>query len=217
MRRPTFRPFFDLGPAQCLWLVLSCGLSWSVAAQANPNLYVCPGPLFTNDLAPAQAKVRGCELAAQGRLSQAHNLPMQGMPTSETDPRSSPDVTVPGPASAPPLTPTSAQPFVPASISPLTAPSATFGATPGSMPATAPSSPAGTAARQTAQPSADASRQRQRDSHARDIVLAELARTQARIQTLSAQPPSGPEAESALLRLRLDEDALRRELARRPG
>ncbi len=85
------------------------------------------------------------------------------------------------------------------------------------MPASAPSAPAATAARQTAQPSADASRQRQRDSHARDIVLAELARTQARIQTLLAQPPSGPDAESALLRLRLDEDALRRELARRPG
>ncbi len=84
--------------------------------------------------------------------------------------------------------------------------------------ATAPApAPATSSARRAAEPVADASRQRQRDSHARDIVLAELARTQARIQTLLAQPPSGPDAESALLRLRLDEDALRRELARRPG
>jgi hypothetical protein len=49
------------------------------------------------------------------------------------------------------------------------------------------------------------------------IAAAELARTQARIQSFSAQPPSGPEAESALQRLKRDEDALRRELARRPG
>lgn len=63
----------------------------------------------------------------------------------------------------------------------------------------------------------DDERQRQRDSHARAVVMAELARTQARIQTLSAQSPSGPETESALQRLRIDEDALRRELARRPG
>jgi hypothetical protein len=81
----------------------------------------------------------------------------------------------------------------------------------------APVPTAATAARQIAQPTADASRQRQRDSHAREIVLAELARTQARIQSFSAQPPSGPEAESALQRLKRDEDALRRELARRPG
>lgn len=61
------------------------------------------------------------------------------------------------------------------------------------------------------------SRQRQRDVHAREIVLAELSRTQAQIQLLSAQQPSSQPSESALLRLRIDEDALRRELARRPG
>jgi hypothetical protein len=85
------------------------------------------------------------------------------------------------------------------------------------MPANAPSAPATTAAHQTALPTADASRQRQRETPAHEIVLAELSRTHARIQNLSAQPPSGPDAESALLRLRFDKDALRRELARRPG
>ncbi len=59
--------------------------------------------------------------------------------------------------------------------------------------------------------------QRQRDSHAREIILAELARTQAQLQSLSAQTRSGPETDSALQRLRGDEEALRRELARRPG
>lgn len=205
LSRPTFLALIGLGPAQCLWLVLGCGLAWTVAAQANPNLYVCPGPLFTNDLAPAQAKARGCELAAQGRLSQAHNPPVQDMTTAETDPRSALAETAPGLASAPALIPTSARPLAPT----LGAPSEVLGAAPG---------PTATATRQIAQPTADASRQRQRqrDSHAREIVLAELARTQARIQTFSAQPPSGPEAESALQRLKRDEDALRRELARRP-
>jgi hypothetical protein len=201
LSRPTFLAWIGLGPAHCLWLVLGCGLACTVAAQANPNLYVCPGPLFTNDLAPALAKARGCELAAQGRLSQALNPPGQDLPTAETEARSALAETAPGLASAPSQIPTPARP--------LAATSAALGA--------APVPTAATAARQIAQPNADASRQRQRDSHAREIVLAELARTQARIQSFSAQPPSGPEAESALQRLKRDEDALRRELARRPG
>lgn len=60
-------------------------------------------------------------------------------------------------------------------------------------------------------------RQRQRDRHAREIVLAELASTQARIQSLSARPQVSADHDNALQRLRRDEDALRRELARRPG
>jgi hypothetical protein len=73
-------------------------------------------------------------------------------------------------------------------------------------------------ARQTAmpEPANDVAKQRQRDSHAREIIEAELARTQAQMQSLSAQPAS-PDALNALQRLRVDEAALRRELARRPG
>ena len=204
LSRPTFLAWIGLGPAQCLLFVLGVGLAWTVAAQANPSLYVCPGHLFTNDLAPAQAKARGCALAAQGRLSQAHNPPVQDMPTAETEARSALAETAPGVSSAPPLIATPARPLA----SFLGAPSSALGVTPGPT--------AATAARQIAQPTADASRQRQRDSHAREIVLAELARTQARIQSFSVQPSAGPEAESALQRLKRDEDALRRELARRP-
>jgi hypothetical protein len=66
------------------------------------------------------------------------------------------------------------------------------------------------------EPANDVAKQRQRDSHAREIIQAELARTQAQMQSLSAQPAS-PDALNALQRLRGDEAALRRELARRPG
>jgi hypothetical protein len=131
------------------------------------------------------------------------------MTTAETEPRSALSETAAGLASAPSQIPPPAQPLATTLGAPLAAPSSALGAAP--LPAVA------TGARQIAQPTADASRQRQRDSHAREIVLAELARTQARIQSFSAQPPSGPETESALQRLKRDEDALRRELARRPG
>ena len=67
-----------------------------------------------------------------------------------------------------------------------------------------------------AEPGSDALRQRQRDRHARDMVMAELASTQARIQSLSARSQVSADDESALQRLRRDEDALRRELAKRP-
>ena len=213
LSRPSFHPFWGMGLARWLWLVLGSCMAWTAAAQANPNLYVCPGPLFTNDLAPAQAKVLGCELAARGRLSQAQNLLLQDMPASETERSSAPAETASGPASTPPVPPASVRPFGPSSVAPLSA----FGAPPEPMAATAPRGTTLSTARRPTEPVADASRQRQRDSHARDIVLAELARTQARIQTFSEQPPSGPDADSALQRLKRDEDALRRELARRPG
>jgi hypothetical protein len=66
------------------------------------------------------------------------------------------------------------------------------------------------------EPGPEVAKQRQRDSHAREIIQAELARTQAQMQSLSAQPP-GADAQNALQRLRIDEAALLRELARRPG
>lgn len=63
----------------------------------------------------------------------------------------------------------------------------------------------------------DAGKQRQRDSQAREILLTELSRTQAQIQSMSTKSSSNAEAESALQRLRADEAALQRELSRRPG
>lgn len=231
LSHPTFSACYRHG------LALLCGLFWAAAAQANPPLYVCPGPLFTNDLAPAQAKARGCELAARGRLSQAQDSPLQAMAAADTEPRPALAATPPGPASTPASTPVSIPASTPAlapslapSSAPVSAPSSVTSMTAvstASLPAAsaasaastaiATSAPTANAPRKGPEPAADASRQRQRDSHAREIVLAELARTQARIQALSAQPPAGPEAQSALQRLQRDEDALRRELARRPG
>lgn len=215
-----------LSPCRGLALGLACG----TAAWATPQLYICPGPLFTNDLTSAQAKAQGCELATRGRWSQAQGNPEQAMANPDpgtanvTTPTSAEAGSLPGsvlsavsPASTTASAATTAPtPALAASTSPTaaTAPPATAAA---ASPPGTPPAPANTAARRPPESVADASRQRQRDAHAREIVLAELTRTQARIQTLSAQPPSGPDAESALLRLRLDEDALRRELARRPG
>ena len=72
-------------------------------------------------------------------------------------------------------------------------------------------------ARKTPPPVADAAQQRARDSDAKEILRSELARTQAQLQALMEQAPSGPETDSAVQRLRADEAALRRELARLPS
>jgi hypothetical protein len=218
----TFLRFITGVLSSCGGCVLALGLAWVPTTWATPHLFICPGPLFTNDLTPTQAKSQGCEPASRGRWSQAQSKPEQDL--ADTEPGSAkaatPMTAEPGsvlsavsPSSTTAKTPTSAASAAPAMPTPLP----DSAGAPNTV-ATAPApAPATSSARRAAEPVADASRQRQRDSHARDIVLAELARTQARIQTLLAQPPSGPDAESALLRLRLDEDALRRELARRPG
>lgn len=164
---------------------------------AAPPLYVCPGPLFTNDLDPAQARARACVQAQAGRLSQAHNADADSSaPVQGTAPTASPLAQV-----------QSAQ----AQKAPTAATAATA--------ATAPTTP--TPATTTATPSpillSDGLKQRQRDSQAREIILAELARTQAQLQALSAKPHNSPETDRALQRLRVDEEALRRELARRPS
>lgn len=57
--------------------------------------------------------------------------------------------------------------------------------------------------------------QQQRDDDARQILQAELGRTQARLQALSLQA-ADPQHAAALHRLRSDEAALLRELARLP-
>ena len=221
--------------AWCHGLVLGWGLACAALAQAAPPLLVCPGPLFTNVLSPAEAKARGCALAARGRLSQAQDtasqdLPSQAMAAADhaRHPAPAPDMSAtpntsaaPGTAATPhaasfraAVPARSSGPHTSAVSMPVLAATA---ATPVSMAATPAGAPAASAVRKAPEVSADVHRQRQRDSHAREIVLAELARTQARIQALAAQPSAGPEAESALQRLQRDEDALRRELARRPG
>ena len=65
-------------------------------------------------------------------------------------------------------------------------------------------------------PREDVAAQRARDSDARAILQSELARTLAQLQALSARADGGPDARAAADRLRADEAALRRELARLP-
>ena len=210
-------------------------LCWALGAGATPPLssldaaplYVCPGPLFTNDIHPAQARAQGCTLAQQGRWSQAQapeplkaSAPLASValpsntPTSANDNNTSPAHSVANSQQTPPAVPL-AQPSVLSSASLPAAPSS-----PGTSAPTLPvraALPRPERQAAPAEPGSDPLRQRQRDRHARDIVLAELASTQARIQSLSARPQVSADDESALQRLRRDEDALRRELAKRPG
>lgn len=205
----TFMARSGLGSVPYRSMLLGFGLAWGATVWANPPLYVCPGPLFTNDLAPAQAKARKCELAVLGRWSQAQDIPSQAKAVAENESR--PHLVTTSPS------PTSAKSWGAALSGSSTATLVTATNPPWPASAAPAEGQAKTSSRKTPASMPDDERQRQRDSHAREVVMAELARTQARIQTLSAQSPSGPETESALQRLRLDEDALRRELARRPG
>lgn len=116
-------------------------------------------------------------------------------------------------STAPPLAPSLTPPLAPflkppLALRPVASPTR-------STTARAISAPQSSAQAASAEAGGDA--QRQRDRHAREIVLAELASTQARIQSLSARPQVSADEDNALQRLRRDEDALRRELARRPG
>ena len=86
---------------------------------------------------------------------------------------------------------------------------------PKAPPAARPAAPA-YAALPSATPASLDSGQRERDSQARAILQTELARTQSQLQALSAQS-GNPDRQAQLDRLRNDEAALQRELARRPG
>lgn len=60
------------------------------------------------------------------------------------------------------------------------------------------------------------SQQRERDQHARAILESELARTRNQLQALAAQAGDA-DKQTQMTRLRNDEAALQRELARHPG
>lgn len=204
-------------PAQAAaWVrALACalllgGVTAMPMALAAPPLYLCPGNLFSNHLDPSQARAMGCRLATPGRMSQAH------------DPQTtlaSPDGWAGSTGTASPTGPISE-----ASDDGKTGSRATAnGALPAQSnkasdaPPVANAAPVPPPARKPSQTVADAAQQRARDSDAKEILRSELARTQAQLQALMQQAPSGPETDSALQRLRADEAALRRELARLPG
>lgn len=139
------------------------------------GLYQCPGPLFTNQIDPAQAQAQGCVRAGHGRLS----VVQAGESASLAAPTARPRVAGLKTASA-------ARPSAPAPEQLRTA-SASMGG-----------------------------QQRERDQQARAILESELARTRGQLQALSSHGgDAGKQAQ--LERLRNDEAALQRELARRPG
>lgn len=244
------------------------GMGWVMSAGAAPPgspseavsaapLYRCPGPLFTNDIHPVQARAQGCTLAQQGRWSQAQAPALPQLATGPSPHALPPAALATGAVANAPQAPSSA-PVSPSSgalgasagsgSSGVSGSPGAFDGLPvqalGAMPVAAPELsklPQASAVAASAQSSAlrpitapitapmaapnpqtvpaepGVGAQRQRDRHAREIVLAELASTQARIQSLSARPQISAEDDNALQRLRRDEDALRRELARRPG
>lgn len=177
--------------------LLLAGVAAMGSALAAPPLYLCPGNLFSNHLEPAQARAMGCALATPGRMSQAHDAPSASVnpdhPASLSNPNTlSNDAKVTAPATA----------------------SAALGAAP---PPTVTAAAMPPPARKPGATVGDAAQQRARDSDAKEILRSELARTQAQLQALMEQTPSGPETDSAVQRLRADEAALRRELARLPS
>lgn len=209
-------------------------------ARVAQALYRCPGPLFTNDLTALQARTLGCTLAQRAGWSQAQVPAEQALaqpltlagaqsrPTNTPSPTNTPTPSSAQPAALPTLSTIIQAPHTPstrtqahsgANVATAAAASDTARSAPWAAPASPLPAPVPSAARAMApsEPGSEALRQRQRDRHARDIVLAELASTQARIQVLSARPRVSADQESALQRLQRDEDALRRELARRPG
>lgn len=159
--------FVDVNINNMKFVTLVACLLVSASTLAE-SLYQCPGPLFTNQIDPAQAQAQGCVRAGHGRLSvvQAGESARAAGPTTASATRRS----------------------APAADSPQLR--------------TASASTAG--------------QQRERDQQARAILESELARTRSQLQVLSSQGgDAGKLAQQE--RLRNDEAALQRELARRPG
>lgn len=191
------------------------GATCAARAAADGPLYQCPRNLFTNQIGEAQAKQQGCSRVVPGRLTQAGVV--VEAPRAEVDlaqgaaASAAATATPPVPTANPHGTP-------PAAEVPGAAPLATQGllVVPG-LPATPDPRLSAAAAAPPRAPMPVAQRvasslQRARDQDAQAILQSELARTLAALQTLQR---SGNAAQTAMLtRLREDEAALRRELAR---
>lgn len=165
-------------------LLVAAGLVGVWFSAGADPVYLCPGNRFTNRIDAASAAAIGCHLASAGRVSLAF-----------------------APAEAPPSLPAvPASPALPlaSAVPPASAP----------VPAIAPPLPLPLS---TASPPARSvvgtAEQRALDSDAHAILQRELARTLASQQAL-LQQGSGPDAQPQLQRLRQDEAALRREMAR---
>ena len=200
-----------------LWGVL-LALALPVWAGAG-EMHWCPGNRFTDALTAAEAKARGCRPASSGRLSQVQPPAMPAVEAAgvvaagATDAQAAASAAKPPPGAAGPVTidgsggsvantgaATSAHPAAPVAAAPISAPV--------SAPVSAPAAPARAAP--VAPVAAPAQSARDRD--ARLILEAELNRTLVAQQSLVS--PAGVADPTRLHRLRQDEAALRREIAR---
>lgn len=190
-----------------VWVSLCAGAAGAWAAP-DGALYQCPRNLFTNQIDEAQAKAQACTRVLPGRLTQAA-LPavptvQPVVPADAVSPESASAAASAPPVAAPAALPTAAA----APPQPLRLAAS---AAPPLAPATAPVPflPAAVQRISSAQ-------QRGRDQDAQSILRAELTRTQAAqlaSQRTGAGAPSAVQT-AALSRLREDEAALLRELAR---
>jgi len=152
------------------------------------EMHWCPGNRFTDALSPVQARELGCRPAAAGRVSQVQPLQPSPPIASRTEDAA-------------------------ASLAPISPP-ASVGADQAVAPTTQPSPPPSAAAARPADTarSVSAPVQAARDRDARQILEAELHRTRVAQQSLVSS--AGAVDPQRLHRLRQDEAALQRELAR---
>lgn len=193
-----------------VWVSLCAGAAGAWAAS-DGALYQCPRNLFTNQIDEAQAKAQACTRVLPGRLTQAA---LPAVPTAQpVQPVVPADAVSPESASAAASAPPVAAPAAPptAAAAPPQPPRLAASAASPVAPATAPV-PFPPAAVQRI----SSAQQRGRDQDAQSILRAELTRTQAAqlaSQRTGAGAPSAVQT-AALSRLREDEAALLRELAR---
>jgi hypothetical protein len=184
-------------------------------ASADGALYQCPRNLFTNQMDATQARLQGCLRVAPGRLT-------QGLVPADTSPR--PAAVLPIVTTTPVGPPVTAAVAAQAGGEPTAAPVAPtvapVTASPAPVAAVTPvaTRPAAVAAVRAPGPAAmrvASNQQRARDQDAQAILRSELSRIQsAQLELQRAGHASGADQTAALNRLREDEVALRRELAR---
>lgn len=180
-------------------VVVACVLTGlCLAAQAQATLYRCPGNLFTNDIDARSAREQGCVRAQTAGWSQG----AAALDASEAA-QVPPIAAVPAAAQALPAGSAAASQAVPRSAVPVAE-----SRSPG--PAAEPREARSPVARPVRVEPAD---QRERDRDALAILQAELRRTLAEQQSLAARTDVAAES-ATWQRLRADEQALRRELAR---
>lgn len=180
-----------------LYWALGLALMGSVHAQGSGRLYLCPGNLYTNQLDARQAREQSCRVVEPARLSQAlPSVPVAALVSGGVQSAAGGEGS--GTAVANPATMSGA----------TTAQASDTNQFPSRV-----ASKGVAAATRTV----DTATQRARDRDARLIIQTELNRTVERLEQLVRQSPSSPVQEAAVRRLREDEAALRRELARLPG